>query len=74
MKSQDEIHGMKYSYMNTISGEKLLHVCRGGLFGGHKEVIHEANSMYYSLVSQTLAQNEMGTEEKYFHNDELFTT
>lgn len=65
-EARDEIHGMKYSYMNRVSGEKVFHVCRGGLFGGHKDVIREANSTYYSLVAQTLAQNEMGTEESIF--------
>lgn len=65
-EAQDEIHGMRYPYMNAIAGEKILHVCRGGLFGGHKEIIHEANSMYYSLVAQTLARHEMGTEESIF--------
>ena len=40
--------------------------CRGGLFGGHKEQIREANAMYYGLVNNTLEMGYMGTEETIF--------
>ncbi len=62
----DEIHGFKYPEMNEIAGKKVKYVCRGGLFGGHKDQIREANSTYYSLLTQTLERGLMGTEESIF--------
>ena len=62
----DEIHGFKYPEMNGLAGEKVKYVCRGGLFGGHKEQIREANATYYGLLSQTLSSGLMGTEESLF--------
>jgi len=64
--ANDEIHGFKYPEMNKIAGEKVKYVCRGGLFGGHKEQIREANSTYYALLDQTLSAGLMGTEESIF--------
>ena len=62
----DEIHGFKYSEMNRYAGNKVEYVCRGGLFGGSKAAIHEANSEYYSLLHNTLSDGLMGTEESIF--------
>ena len=62
----DEIHGFKYSEMNRYTGNKVEYVCRGGLFGGSKAAIHEANSEYYSLLHNTLSDGLMGTEESIF--------
>jgi len=64
--ANDEIHGFKYPEMNEIAGDKVKYVCRGGLFGGHKEQIREANSTYYSLLHDTLEKGLMGTEESIF--------
>jgi len=65
-EADTEIHGFKYGDMNRISGEKVKYVCRGGLFGGHKQQLNEANSTYYALLDQTLSQGLMGTEESLF--------
>ena len=65
-KTLDEIHGFKYDAMKQFAGGKVEYVCRGGLFGGHKETIHEANGTYYSLLSESLGANYMGTEESIF--------
>jgi hypothetical protein len=62
----DEIHGFNFEQMNEIAGEKVKYVCRGGLFGGHKEYIREANGTYYSLLNSTLEKGLMGTEESIF--------
>ena len=62
----DEIHGFKYGEMNRYAGTKVEYVCRGGLFGGSKAAIHEANSEYYSLLQNTLSDGLMGTEESIF--------
>ena len=65
-KTLDEIHGFKYDAMKQFAGGEVEYVCRGGLFGGHKETIHEANGTYYSLLSESLGANYMGTEESIF--------
>ena len=62
----DEIHGFEFSAMNRYAGQKVEYVCRGGLFGGHKDQIRDANSTYYSLLSRTLSEGLMGTEESLF--------
>ena len=62
----DEIHGFDYSSMNRYSEKKVEYVCRGGLFGGTKETINEANGVYYSLLNNTLSEGLMGTEESVF--------
>ena len=65
-EADNEIHGFKYSDMNRYAGEDVKYVCRGGLFGGHKDQIREANATYYSILQQTLNQGLMGTEESIF--------
>jgi len=62
----DEIHGFNFSAMNKYAGEKVEYVCRGGLFGGTKEIINQANSTYYATLQQTLNAGHMGTEESIF--------
>ena len=64
--AENEIHGFKYQDMNRYAGEDVKYVCRGGLFGGHKDQIREANATYYSILQQTLSQGLMGTEESIF--------
>jgi hypothetical protein len=44
----------------------VKYVCRGGLFGGHKEFISQANATYYNLLRNTLSDGYMGTEESIF--------
>jgi len=62
----DEVHGFKHSGMKSLCGESIKYVCRGGLFGGTKEAIHEASSEYYTLLQSSLSQGLMGTEESIF--------
>jgi hypothetical protein len=62
----DEIHGFNYQAINRYAKEKVKYVCRGGLFGGSKEIINQANSTYYALLQQTLSEGYMGTEESIF--------
>jgi hypothetical protein len=61
-----EIHGFEIEAMNRYAGEKVNYVCRGGLFGGHKQQINEANATYYALLNRTLGEGLMGTEESLF--------
>jgi hypothetical protein len=65
-ESSGEIHGFDFEQMNRYAKNKVEYVCRGGLFGGRKEVIHEANATYYGLLEQTLSEGLMGTEESVF--------
>lgn len=62
----NEIHGFTYKDMNRYAGETVKYVCRGGLFGGHKDIIHEGNSTYWHLVNNSLDEGLMGTEESIF--------
>lgn len=62
----DEIHGFDLKAMIKYAGGNVKYVCRGGLFGGHKEQISEANATYYSLLQSSLGGGYMGTEESLF--------
>lgn len=61
-----EIHGFEINAMNRYSGAKVNRVARGGFFGGLKENIPEANKLYYDLLSSSLSEGLMGTEESIF--------
>ena len=61
-----EIHGFDQKAAEKITGTKIEYVCRGGFFGGHKDQIREANSVYYGLLDSSFKQEYMGTEESIF--------
>jgi hypothetical protein len=65
-EANDEIHGFKFDVMNRYASSKVEYVCRGGLFGGRKEIINEANALYYSMLERSLNEGYMGTEESIF--------
>jgi hypothetical protein len=65
-EANTEIHGFEFAAMNRYAGKKVEYVCRGGLFGGKKEIINHANGLYYSLLDKTLNAGYMGTEESIF--------
>jgi len=65
-EANDEIHGFNFNAMNRYAGRKVEYVCRGGLFGGTKEIINQANALYYSLLERSLNEGYMGTEESIF--------
>jgi hypothetical protein len=62
-----EIHGFERNamakYCNT---DYVRYVCRGGFFGGEKDVIHQLNSIYYSIMETTLKSGFMGADECFF--------
>ena len=64
--AETEIHGFTYPRINSYAGQDVKFVCRGGLFGGLKSMITDANGIYYNLISETLNNNLMGTEESLF--------
>lgn len=65
-EANEEIHGFKYSSIKNYAQKEVKYVCRGGLFGGHKEQISLANGDYYSLLQSSLNSDLMGTEESLF--------
>jgi len=65
-EANSEIHGFKFDEICRISGKKVDRVARGGFFGGPKDSISDANGIYYNLLSSTLSENLMGTEESIF--------
>ncbi len=65
-QADKEIHGFEFDAINRYAREKVGYVCRGGLFGGHKDFIRQANSTYYALLQDTLEAGYMGTEESIF--------
>jgi hypothetical protein len=65
-ETKDEIHGFRKDHMDKISRRDVKYVCRGGLFGGRKSLIRDANAEYYSLLDSSLSQGFMGTEESIF--------
>jgi O-methyltransferase len=65
-ESSGEIHGFEFKAINRFAKDTVKYVCRGGLFGGKKDVINQANATYYSTLSQTLNSGYMGTEECIF--------
>jgi hypothetical protein len=64
--TKSEIHGFNKQAIDRFAKQDVKYVCRGGLFGGHKDFITQANSTYYALLRDTLSQGYMGTEESIF--------
>jgi hypothetical protein len=64
--AEREIHGFEYNKLNTIAGNKVNKVARGGFFGGPKHTITDINGIYYNLLVSTLNEGYMGTEESIF--------
>ena len=64
--AENEVHGFNYEQLNNYAGTKVKLIGRGGFFGGPKEQISEVNSLYYSLLTETLNNGLMGTEESLF--------
>lgn len=61
-----EVHGFKKGPMDKLAGAKTEYVARGGVFGGSKSAINTMNDKYYAMLSQTLGEGYMGTEESVF--------
>jgi hypothetical protein len=62
-----EVHGYDRAELARLAGtDYIRRVARGGLFGGSRESIAQANAMYWRLLELSLSQGEMGTEESIF--------
>ena len=64
--ANNEIHGFSYPKINSYAGDDVKLVCRGGLFGGPKHTFSDMNGIYYNILSETLRNGYMGTEESIF--------
>jgi hypothetical protein len=64
--AENEIHGFEYNKLNSIAGNKVNKVARGGFFGGPTHTITDINGIYYNLLLSTLNEGYMGTEESIF--------
>jgi len=65
-EANKEIHGFDFDAINNYAGSKVDYVCRGGLFGGHKDFISHAHSEYYFALQNSLQSGFAGTEESIF--------
>jgi hypothetical protein len=61
-----EIHGFEVEKLYEVAGQKVNKVARGGFFGGPKQSIGDINGIYYGLLTSTLSEGYMGTEESIF--------
>jgi hypothetical protein len=64
--AEREIHGFSYPKINNYASNNVKLVCRGGIFGGSKDIINDVNGLYYNVMNQTLSDGYMGTEESLF--------
>jgi hypothetical protein len=66
----NEIHGYEknsfYKRCGLSNDEKIVHISRGGFFGGPKEKIHRYNEVYYEVLEKTIKAGEMGADECLF--------
>jgi hypothetical protein len=63
----EEIHGFPRAPLaRYCKTDYVKYVCRGGFFGGKKDHIHDMNGLYYNILSSTLSDGLMGTEESIF--------
>lgn len=65
-KVNTEIHGFEYNKLKEIAGNEVNEVCRGGFFGGSVNNIPKFTNQYHNLMSYTLNEGYMGTEESLF--------
>ena len=65
-KGVGEIHGFDWEALNRYSGKVTEWICRGGLFGGKKDAVKQANSLYWHTLNNSLNEGYMGTEESIF--------
>ena len=65
--ANEEIHGFERKSMARWCGVDFVkYVARGGFFGGSKEKVHQINTLYYSVMENTLKEGLMGADECLF--------
>lgn len=63
----EEIHGFPRNSMAKYCNTSYVnYVCRGGFFGGKKTDIQQITPLYHGILSSSLNEQLMGTEESIF--------
>jgi hypothetical protein len=62
-ESATEVHGFEAKAFDNWCGEKSTYVCRGGFFGGCRDVLGHFNHSYYHFLQDTLNDGLMGADE-----------
>lgn len=66
-ESNDEIHGFERKAMAEYCDTDFVrYVCRGGFFGGYKDIVNKINYLYYNVMESTLKRGYMGADECLF--------
>jgi len=66
-KTEQEVHGFKHEKIKEMASVPSIdYVCRGGFFGGHMKNMELIYNIYDSLLSSSLKEGYMGTEESIF--------
>lgn len=61
-----DIHGFDYNKLVELAGQQVKSVYRATFFGGFKSNIDYFRILYDNLLTQTLSEGYMGTEESIF--------
>lgn len=61
-----ETHGFVQKKFDEYAGEQVSRVSRGGLFGGPARLMQQVTNIYDLILSKTLSDGYMGTEENIF--------
>lgn len=65
--ANEEIHGFERKAMAKYCNKDFVdYVCRGGFWGGKKDMIHKMNDSYYGVLRDTLTAGHMGADECLF--------
>lgn len=65
--ANEEIHGFERKKLAEYCNiDFVSYVARGGFFGGHKNIIHDINGLYYGVMDATLKEGLMGADENLF--------
>jgi hypothetical protein len=66
-EANDEIHGFERKKIAEYCGVDYVNkISRGGFWGGSKKLIHKLNSLYYSILEETILNGYMGADECLF--------
>ena len=66
-EANDEVHGFERKKMAEYCGVDYVNkISRGGFWGGAKKLIHKLNSLYYSILQETILNGYMGADECLF--------
>ncbi len=69
-EASTEIHGFEkyafYKHCGLTSDTKEVLISRGGFWGGRADRVHEYNSIYYNILTDTIQRGLVGADECLF--------